>query len=362
MDTGIQKNLGTLEEQLEKLAGLFEGIDFSEKGVLSDFTTPVLDELRLALTNSNDIRTSIEENLLWEKCFPLATILEKLSVFLVAETRKSNVDISLAWQESGKIPLSVAQGLMPSILSLLRVVVDRMAAEDLVARKRSFRLGTKTVVIRLAGNADFFNLKVIDDSINNKSDMLKYRKEFQKIRTSVAQYQGFCSFISRDPYGFEFEMKVPMPRSRVSALVLDYGEGRFALPMISVFDIVRKVSASQIQLHDNGVHYLKYKEMEVPICEIDSDAGIRVAERDFAADFRQGNCVIVGAADFSIALFIAGEPKQQLVRIQSVSEFVDKASWFKDLALFIDGANPTLAPYIAGEVVVEFQKKLQVRI
>lgn len=362
MDRNIQRSLGTLEEQLEKLEGLFDCIDFAESETRSEVFAPVLDELRNAIRNTTDIRASLEENLLWEKCFPLAAVLDRLNAYLAAESVKRKYPIAIACRESGKIPFSMAQGLLPAIFALLQIVLERQTAETGPLRKKGHKFNSKAVVLQLEGSSDFFSLKVMDDAANLDSDYLKYKKEFHKIRLRIAKYQGFCSFQAREPYGFEFRMKVPMPRSRISALILTSKGRRYAVPLISVYDTVRNVNRDKLWTHENGVHHITHGELDVPICEIDPEEGIVAAEREFASDFADGHIVILGAADFSLAIYVADEPKRDLVRTESVSAFMEAGAWHKELALFNDGPHPVLAPFIGGDLLVEFQRKLQVRI
>ena len=362
MDRSIQKNLGTLEEQLEKLEGLFDRIDFSEEETRSDLVSPVLDELRSAIKNTSEIRASLEENLLWEKCFPLSAILDRLNAFLIGAANQRGSTVALAYRESGKIPLSMAQGLLPAILGVLQVVAERQAADDDTLRKRDNRLAAKAVILQLEGTSDFFSLKVMDDAANLGSEAMRFKKEFQKIRLRIAKFQGFCSFQTREPYGFEFRMKVPMPRSRTSALILRNRGKRYAVPLISVYDIVRGAAKDNISAQENGLHCLAHGELQVPICEIDAEEGIRPAEREFASDFAGGTFVILGAADFNLALAVDADPVRQLVRTESASAYLIAGSWHTDLALFNDGATAVLAPYIGGDILVDFQRKLQVRI
>ena len=362
MQRDIHAHLGVLEEQLEKVGDLFDRIDFSERDVRSDITSPVIDELRSAIANATSIREALEENLLWEKCFPLSTVLERFFAYLIAEARKINAEISIAYTEKGKIPLSIAQGLIPAILSYLQIVAERAGQDDIARRRSEAKLSTKAIIFILEGTSDFFNLRILDDAAGVDSEPLRHKREFQKIRAGVAKHQGFCSFQRNLPYGHEFRMKVPMPRARVSALLLKSGGSVYAVPEISLHELIPRANKNALKAGESGSTMFVHGNLSALLCEVDALGGLRLAESDFASDFEGRSIALLGAADSHIAIVLDQEPKKILARIESAAEWLDGDSWFKDFALYSDGSKPGLSPYLSGDVIVEALKILQVKL
>jgi hypothetical protein len=362
LERDIHANLGVLEEQLEKVEDLFDRIDFGDGELRSEITNPVLDELRLAIANASSIRESLEENLLWEKCFPLASVMERFFAYLISEASKQNADISIAYSEQGKIPLSIAQGLIPAILSYIQILAERAGEDDNSSRRAESKLGTKAVIFVLEGASDFFSITILDDACGADSEPIRHKKEFQKIRASVAKFQGFCSFSRRSHYGHEFRMKVPMPRSRVSALELSCGNATYIVPEMSLYELVPSASKGSLKAGESGSIFFRFQKVSALLCTIDPIKGIQFAESEFPSDFEGRMIALLGAADSHVAILINSEPRKIQARIESARDWLDEGAWFKDFALFSSGSKPSLSPYISGDVIVEALKLLQVKI
>ena len=359
MEQGIQQNLGALEEQLERLEDLLNTPDDSAGALSGIRLSAALDEIRFARKNTEFLQVTIDDNLLWDRCYPSSLILQQLNQYIVKEADELGIDVSVAQYSAGKIPHSVMEMVMRVITMLVKVCLSRMAEESRKIRIKSNRLGTRTIYVELRGGNDFLNVRILDDGPELSKNNFSFSNEFARIRDYVAENVGLCAFSFLDGYGFEFDLRVPVPTARISASILDYGlKGSFAFPAVSVMEVTNRFFEERL-ITDNrdGVCKVRFKKKDVPLCQIDPERGVFLVKPENLSDCKNGYVTIVGSADCRIAFLTSARPLDRYVRIRKGGSRLKKTAWHSDFALFNNQGKSVTLPFISGEVVVDFVKR-----
>lgn len=357
----LQHELGTLEEQLEQLAAEVrkkQELQFDPRA-LDDPSFG--DDLLRVRRQLGQVRQTIEENLLWEKSFPLDTVLERLLGFVVDESKDFSFGVSVCWRVHGRIPISVAQVAVPMVISLIRLALLRMSGEDSTKRKKRAKFLTRSISIELEGGNDFFRARILDDSSSSPAELQKHRGEIQKLRAKVGGLQGFCIFHSSEPYGYEAEIKLPLPRTRLGALLVSSNGVQVAIPHISVLGKSLGVGRESVFVAETGIVYTLNRDVEVPVCVLDEEQGVCAIAPEVIECSEKFDFIILGAADFQIALLIDFLPTDVKIRVHEASEIVAAQSWFNSFALFQAAGKVLIEPILSGRALIQFQKQFQVK-
>ena len=126
------------------------------------------------------------------------------------------------------------------------------------------------------------------------------------VRSNIEKIGGTVELESRMGHGSRFAIKIPLTLAIVSSLIVGSGPERFAVPQISVLELVRVMSGGEhIIEHINSTPVLRLRNRLLPLVRLDSVLGLTSAKSDDAANDNDHCFVVVaqvGAFTFGIVV------------------------------------------------------------
>ncbi|HEX2115794.1 MAG TPA: chemotaxis protein CheW [Alphaproteobacteria bacterium] len=91
------------------------------------------------------------------------------------------------------------------------------------------------------------------------------------VRTNIEKIGGTIELRSKAGRGTSFFIKIPLTLAIVSALIVEAGNERFAIPQISVIELVRATANSSQRIeHINGAPFLRLRNRLLPLVNLSS--------------------------------------------------------------------------------------------
>jgi len=241
-----------------------------------------------------------------------------------------------------------------SILStVIKIIVERFNTESDENRIDYNKSLTRCVSLNLIGDSDFLSINIMDDGPRSSKSGKDFNAEFSKIRTEVAKRLGFCSFKFHSKYGFQFHLKLGLPRSRVRANLMQFATGNLvAIPKISVINILGPLKSNRF-LNEKGKVYFRFEEQKIPVCEIDHKIGIINVRQFTQNDTSLYFLTIIGTADIMLAFITEEKPIDKIVRFEDGNSFLKKNSWHNKFAIFNDFDVAKASPLMDGDTIMQ---------
>ena len=134
------------------------------------------------------------------------------------------------------------------------------------------------------------------------------------VKTNIEKIGGTIEMKSRPGRGTSFTIKIPLTLAIVAALIVQSGGERFAIPQISVVELVRARESANSAASDaantesviervNDTPVLRLRERLLPLVSLDELLGIQPAAEDKAANGDQASTIVVaqvGAAQLGL--------------------------------------------------------------
>jgi two-component system chemotaxis sensor kinase CheA len=115
------------------------------------------------------------------------------------------------------------------------------------------------------------------------------------VRTNIEKIGGTIELRSKQGRGTAFYIKIPLTLAIVSALIVEAGAERFAIPQISVIELVRATANSSQRIeHINGAPFLRLRNRLLPLVNLANL--LRIANADSngeSANKSEDACIVV---------------------------------------------------------------------
>lgn len=350
MELDIQQRLSAIEEQLDRLDYLIDGLDICEEERYSETTAGIVESLGVIRSCNGQVSTHVEENVLWDKSFPLELIMQRLLKFIIREAKQRKVSLTIAQFVEGKIPHSMAESVMTSVMAGLRVVLDRIGNVSAEKMRKGNRLQERCLFVQMVGDRESFYVRIMDDCAVDKRPA-KQETEFQRVREAVSRKEGVCSFSFRKNYGFELILKAPMPQTKIEAFMIGSRANKFGILGSLVLAVDRKVTAERLYAGATGV-FLDYKNGKIPLCHVTDVNGLQQIKNQDQGFEGEMSVLIAGAADYLIAILADDFILNGSVRITDADRFVSASSWYSRILIRTELESTSIYPLLDGKTLL----------
>ena len=178
------------------------------------------------------------------------------------------------------------------------------------------------------------------------------------VKTNIEKIGGTIDLKSEKGKGTRFTIKIPLTLAIVSALIVECGGERFAIPQLSVVELVRAGGASEHRIEVvNQTPVLRLRDRLLPLVYLDRMLGLDGEER--AADREDGDGFVivaqVGAYSFGIVVDRVFDTEEIVVK--PVAPILRDLTLFSGNTILGDGSvimilDPNGIAMSTGEVAV----------
>lgn len=126
------------------------------------------------------------------------------------------------------------------------------------------------------------------------------------VRCNIEKIGGTVDLKSIEGKGTSFSIKIPLTLAIVSALIVKCGDDRFAIPQISVLELVRASKDSEHSIeHINDTPVLRLRDRLLPLVRLDEILGMAGEKSEEDEDVRKDDYIVisqVGTFTFGIVV------------------------------------------------------------
>ncbi|MCC3862208.1 chemotaxis protein CheW [Pseudemcibacter aquimaris] len=238
----------------------------------------------------------------------------------IAAGKKETGTIRLnAFHEGGQIIIEIAD-------DGAGIPVDKLAAKALannLATEEEIAEMSDTQIQRFIFHAGFSTAQKVTSVSGRGVGM-------DVVRTNIEKIGGTIELKSTEGKGTTFFIKIPLTLAIVSALIVESGEERFAIPQISVLELVRASGDSMHKIeYINATPVLRLRDRLLPLLHLNKILGFdETAGTEAAADDTEDFIIITQVGDFTFGIVVD--------RVFDTEEIVVKpvAPILRDLTVF----------------------------
>jgi two-component system chemotaxis sensor kinase CheA len=160
------------------------------------------------------------------------------------------------------------------------------------------------------------------------------------VRSNIERIGGTVTLSSQEGKGTSFVIKIPLTLAIVSALIVEAGKERFAIPQISVLELVRTKGDSDHKIESiNETPVLRPRDRLLPLISLDRllklvDEDIPPTEVDVSEDF----IVVTQVGDYSFGIIVDRVFDTEEIVVKPVSPILRHITMFSGNTILGDGS------------------------
>jgi two-component system chemotaxis sensor kinase CheA len=157
------------------------------------------------------------------------------------------------------------------------------------------------------------------------------------VRTNIEKIGGTIELISEEGKGSTFVIKIPLTLAIVSALIVGVGKERFAIPQLSVVELVRVNSNSEHKIETiNGAHVLRLRERLLPLVSLRQ--AFALGEGDPGNSRRSTFIVVTQVGAYSFGMIVDKVFDTEEIVVKPVAPILKNISLFSGNTILGDGS------------------------
>ena len=160
------------------------------------------------------------------------------------------------------------------------------------------------------------------------------------VRSNIEQIGGHLDFSSIEGEGSKFSIKIPLTLAIVSALIVEVQKEKYAIPQITVQEIVRVKKNSQYQvdmIHDSPV--LRFRNRLLPLIHLESLLGLSdstLQEGRCIEDF-EGFVVVCKNGNQNLGIIVTGISDSEEIVVKPLAGHLKGIRFFSGNTILGDG-------------------------
>ncbi len=172
------------------------------------------------------------------------------------------------------------------------------------------------------------------------------------VRTNIEQIGGVVDVSSKAGRGSHFSIKIPLTLAIVSALIVGCDEERFAIPQLSVRELVRVGAGSEHSVENlHGAQVMRLRDRLMPIIDLHNVLGVGEAKQ--TGDDQAAFVVVLDAGGRNVGLVVDNVLDTEEIVVKPLSESLRNVQAYSGATILGDGSViMILDPNgLAGEIV-----------
>ena len=156
------------------------------------------------------------------------------------------------------------------------------------------------------------------------------------VRSNIEKIGGNIDLVSTEGKGTTFTIKIPLTLAIVSALIVGAGEHRFAIPQLSVSELVRASAQSEHRIEKiNGTPVLRLRDRLLPLVHL-SDLLDITAEGETASD--EGFVVVTQVGTYTFGIVVDRVFDTEEIVVKPVSPILRDVQFYSGNTILGDGS------------------------
>ena len=172
------------------------------------------------------------------------------------------------------------------------------------------------------------------------------------VRTNIEQIGGVVDVASKAGQGTHFTIKIPLTLAIVSALIVGCDEQRFAIPQLSVRELVRVGAGSEHTVESlNGARVMRLRDRLMPL--VDLHEVLQVGSSTIDNDTDAGFVVVLDAGGRNVGVIVDNVLDTEEIVVKPLSDSLRGVAAYSGATILGDGSViMILDPNgLAGEIV-----------
>lgn len=305
----------------EKFGRLHERLDCLEQ-VTTEAPPQVTDTVGVVRDIVLTLEADLRRGTAADRLVSAETLQRRLALWSTALCRDWGIRPHFYSRAEGNTSVALVEKSLPVLLAALRYQMRGLAGEDSLVRYEQGLFPSTTLGIELSCNDRRLRLRCQSDCLYLQTNP----ESREQLCAQVADLGGWLHERVLQPQGAELVIELPVPASRVSAVLLKAGNAVLALPATCLAPAAASV--------DN----------KAKVMELSAEHGLVPSERaltSYLPRFRIG--------DLECAVYSDGPAHQQQVALHSDCEWIQPGSWHSHVAVTPSAGAAGLYPYLDGK-------------
>jgi two-component system chemotaxis sensor kinase CheA len=153
------------------------------------------------------------------------------------------------------------------------------------------------------------------------------------VRTNIQNLGGQIDVESAIGQGTTFRIHLPLTLAIIPSLIVSSGGERFAIPQVSVVEVVRLKKGSEQLEHIRGMEVLRLRGSLLPLIRLNRDLGIQST----ASEERGGNVVVLRSGVNQFGLVVDELHDSEEIVVKPLSQYLSDCGWYAGATILGDG-------------------------